>query len=428
MSIGRLARTRVLESSPKSIALATTSASRQFFTNSSLFGSLNSTITSSSSSPVLNQPTFSQINASRGISSVSSPFSVLNQSSSVSSNQPSPQFTQSRNFSSGRHFDPYERYMRRTAINWGVRFVPQQEAYVIERFGKFSTVLEAGLHVLIPLVDRIAYIHSLKEQTIEIPEQPAVTTDNVSIRVNGVLFVKVIDAEKASYGNDNVLYAVTQLAQTVMRSAIGKMPLDKTFMERDTLNANIVEAINDVASQWGLVCRRYEIRDIIPPPGIRESMEKQAEAERLKRALVIEAEGRKEAVILTSDAAKMDSINRATGEAEAIRIISNALQGNEGQAAASLKLARDYVQAFNNMAKESTTIVLPASLNDVSSTMAMGLSLYKNMIAGTPGKKTPYAPYNPASSGAHNEAKDDNDVSSEEGKPVFSLQSTKKTE
>lgn len=259
---------------------------------------------------------------------------------------------------------------------------------MIERFGKFSKVIEAGLHVLIPVVDRIAYIHSLKEQTIEIPEQPAVTTDNVSIRVNGVLFVKVIDAAKASYGNDNVMIAVTQLAQTVMRSAIGKMPLDKTFMERDTLNANIVEAINDVASQWGLICRRYEIRDIIPPPAIRESMEMQAEAERKKRAEIIEAEGKRQAIILTSEAAKMDSINRATGEAEAIRIVSEALNSDGGQSAASLKVAQDYVQAFNKMARESTTILLPAPVGDPSSMVATALTLYKNMVVDKPtGKK-----------------------------------------
>lgn len=424
MSIGRLTRTRALESSVKSLPFAISTGSR---TNSSLLGSLNSTISSSSSSSIVNQPHSAQ---SRGFSSFSSssPSSILNQSPSLSYNEFSPHSTLSRNFSTGRHFDHYERYMRRTAVNWGIRFVPQQEAYVIERFGKFSNVLEAGLHLLIPFVDRIAYIHSLKEQTIEIPEQPAVTTDNVSIRVNGVLFVKVVDAEKASYGNDNVLYAVTQLAQTVMRSAIGKMPLDRTFMERDTLNANIVEAINDVASQWGLVCRRYEIRDIIPPPGIRESMEKQAEAERMKRALVIEAEGKKEAVILTSDAARMDSINRATGEAEAIRVVANALK-NGGQEAATFKLAQDYVQAFNNMAKKSTTMVLPASLNNVSSTMAVGLSLFKNLIEDTNlGKKTPYEPSDEASSATQIESKDDRQVSAHENKPVFSLRSTKKTD
>ncbi|KAH9611308.1 hypothetical protein KSS87_023670 [Heliosperma pusillum] len=292
----------------------------------------------------------------------------------------------SRHFSTDRHLDPYDRFMRRTAVNWGIKFVPQQEAFVVERFGKFHKVLEAGLHVLVPLVDSISYVHSLKEQTIEIPEQPAVTTDNVSIRVNGVLFVKVIDAERASYGNDNVMYAVTQLAQTVMRSAIGKMPLDKTFMERDTLNANIVESINDVASQWGLICRRYEIRDIIPPPGIRDSMVMQAEAERRKRAEIIEAEGKRQAVILTSEAAKINSINRATGEAEAIRIIAESIQGNGGQAAASLKVAQDYVQAFNKMAKESTTMLLPAPISDPSSMVASALALYKNLIVDKHGK------------------------------------------
>ncbi|KAL2921597.1 Stomatin-like protein 2 mitochondrial [Bienertia sinuspersici] len=380
MSITRLARTQTLNSSMNSL----TAVSRNLFSSSlqnALLGSLNSidrTISTSSSSPIFNQ--------------------------SHSANAISPRFASSRNFSTSRHFDPYERYMRRTAMNWGINFVPQQEAYVIERFGKFSTVLEAGLHLLLPFIDRIAYIHSLKEQTIEIPEQPAVTTDNVSIRVNGVLFVKVIDAEKASYGNDNVMFAVTQLAQTVMRSAIGKMPLDKTFMERDTLNANIVDSINDVASQWGLVCRRYEIRDIIPPPGIRESMEMQAEAERKKRAEIIEAEG----------------------EAEAIRIVSEALHRDGGQAAAGLKLAHDYVQAFNNMAKESTTMLLPSSVGDASSMVASALALYKNTILKTEANNKLYEGSKNASSARQLVNEDDGEVSASEDqtKPVFSLQNS----
>ncbi|KAL9240236.1 hypothetical protein vseg_014480 [Gypsophila vaccaria] len=339
-----------------------------------------------------------------------------------------------RSFSTDRHLDPYERFMRRTAINWGIRFVPQQEAFVIERFGKFHKVLEAGLHLLVPVVDQIAYIHSLKEQTIEISEQPAVTTDNVSIRVNGVLFVKVIDPEKASYGNDNAIYAVTQLAQTVMRSAIGKMPLDKTFMERETLNAKIVEAINDAAAQWGLVCRRYEIRDIIPPPGIRDSMVMQAEAERRKRAEIIEAEGKRQAVILTSEAAKinsiltsegakMNAINRAEGEAEAIRIVAKALQENGGQAAASLKVAQDYVQAFNKMAQESTTMLLPASIGDPSTMVASALALYKNLIVDKHGKNAFQEPSTPAQPARQIKLGKANET---EEKPAFSLQSTKK--
>uniref|UniRef100_A0A7C9E1S2 Band 7 domain-containing protein n=1 Tax=Opuntia streptacantha TaxID=393608 RepID=A0A7C9E1S2_OPUST len=368
----------------------------------------------------------------RGISG--SPSLILNQSSSSSlsqsllprSSHPLAYAAFSRNFSTYRGYDLHDRYRRRTAVNWGVRFVPQQEAYVIERFGKFSKVLEAGLHLLIPFVDRIAYVHSLKEQTIEIPEQPAVTTDNVSIRVNGVLFVKVIDAEKASYGNDNVMIAVTQLAQTVMRSAIGKMPLDKTFMERDTLNANIVEAINDVASQWGLTCRRYEIRDIIPPPAIRESMEMQAEAERKKRAEIIEAEGKRQAVILTSEAAKMDSINRATGEAEAIRIISEALQGKGGQSAASLKVAQDYVQAFNKLAKESTTMLLPANVGDASGMVAQALALYKNLVVDTPAKRTFHETSVPTGSAKIED--EDGSILGAEERPHFSLQSPRKEE
>lgn len=427
MSIGRLARTAAQESSGKQLPLSYIATSRHIFANYSLQNSTERTISTSSSSPILNQSRFVQSNAISGISRFSSS-SILNQSFSLSSKEFSPQFAISRNFSTGRHFDPYERYMRRTGINWGVKFVPQQEAYVIERFGKFSKVLEAGLHLLIPFVDRIAYIHSLKEQTIEIPEQAAVTTDNVSIRVNGVLFVKVIDAEKVSYGNDNAMFAITQLAQTVTRSAIGKLPLDKTFMERDTLNANIVESLNDAASQWGLYCRRYEIRDIIPPPGIRESMEMQAEAERKKRAVVIEAEGKRQAVILTSDAAKMDSINRATGEAEAIRVIANALQGSGGEAAAGLKVAQDYVQAFNNMAKECTTMVLPASVNDVNTMVASALTLYKKLVADTRQTKALYEPSNTESSSRQIDDEFHGEASIPEDKPLFSLQDPKKIE
>ncbi|KAK9724143.1 hypothetical protein RND81_05G051300 [Saponaria officinalis] len=399
MSIAKLARNRAVDTAMKGVPMA------YILGNKAVVGSRsNSTVSprmipTQSSSSLFNQT-----------------FSPISPPNAGFRNVP-------RSFSTDRHLDPYERFMRRTAINWGIRFVPQQEAFVIERFGKFYKVIEAGLHVLVPLVDQIAYIHSLKEQTIEIPEQPAVTTDNVSIRVNGVLFVKVIDAERASYGNDNVMYAVTQLAQTVMRSAIGKMPLDKTFMERDTLNANIVEAINDVATQWGLICRRYEIRDIIPPPGIRDSMVMQAEAERRKRAEIIEAEGKRQAVILTSEAAKMNSINRATGEAEAIRIIAEAIQGNGGQAAASLKVAQDYVQAFNKMAKETTTMLLPAPVGDPSSMVASALALYKNLIVDKHGKNL----FQENSTLAKSARQIEHDEATESReKPVFSLQNTKK--
>ncbi|XP_074284562.1 uncharacterized protein LOC141609398 [Silene latifolia] len=317
-------------------------------------------------------------NGYRSISTVSSPSTIKRPNSPISPTSVAFRNV-SRQFSTDRHLYPYERFIRRTPVNWGIQLVPQHEAFVIERFGKFHKVLEAGLHVMVPFVDRISYIHSLKEQIIDIPEQPVVTTDNISIRVNGVLFVKVIDAEKASYSIDNVMYAVTQVAQTVMRNAIGKMSLGITFKKRETLNANIVEAINDVASQWGLICTRYEIRDIILPPGIRDSMVMQAKAERRRRAEIM-AE-----IIEAYEAAKINLINRATGEAEAIKNIAESIQGNGGQAAASIKVAQDYVEAFNKMAKEST---LPAPLVDPSVMAVSVLALFKNLRVEVHGKNT----------------------------------------
>uniref|UniRef100_A0A6I8QJV6 Stomatin-like protein 2, mitochondrial n=1 Tax=Xenopus tropicalis TaxID=8364 RepID=A0A6I8QJV6_XENTR len=286
-------------------------------------------------------------------------------------------------------------------MNTVVLFVPQQEAWVIERMGRFHRILEPGLNVLIPILDRIRYVQSLKEIVINVPEQSAVSLDNVTLQIDGVLYLRIMDPYKASYGVEDPEYAVTQLAQTTMRSELGKLTLDKVFRERESLNANIVDAINQASDYWGIKCLRYEIKDIHVPPKVKEAMQMQVEAERRKRAMVLEsegtresainvAEGQKQAQILASEAERAEQINKAAGEAnailakakargDAIRMLAEALTQQNGNAAASLTVAEQYVLAFSKLAKESNTILLPTNTGDISSMVAQAMGIYGKM-------------------------------------------------
>ncbi|KAI9313444.1 hypothetical protein BX666DRAFT_1864341 [Dichotomocladium elegans] len=271
--------------------------------------------------------------------------------------------------------------------NTVIKFVPQQEAWIVERMGKFHRMLEPGLNILVPVIDRIKYVKSLKETAIEVPSQSAITQDNVTLELDGVLYYRI-----ASYGVEDAEFAITQLAQTTMRAEIGQMTLDRTLAERAHLNANIVDAINSAADDWGIRCLRYEIRDIHPPAKVVESMHQQVSAERTKRAQILEsegarqaainvAEGRKQATILASEADKAEQINRASGEAEAILLrarasakgienVAAAIGQMHGSDAVSMAVAEKYVDAFGKMAKEGTTMIVPAAANDAASMVA----------------------------------------------------------
>ncbi|XP_037567123.1 stomatin-like protein 2, mitochondrial [Dermacentor silvarum] len=288
-----------------------------------------------------------------------------------------------------------------TPINTVIMFVPQQEAWVVERMGKFSRILEPGLNLLLPVVDRVRYVQSLKEIAIDIPQQSAITLDNVTLNIDGVLYLKVVDPYRASYGVEDPEFAITQLAQTTMRSELGKIALDSVFKERESLNIAIVDAINKASGAWGIVCLRYEIRDIRLPQRVHEAMQMQVEAERKKRAAVLEsegireadinvAEGQRRARILASEAEKMELINKAQGEAnatlakaeakaKALSRIAGSLQQPVGGNAASFMVAEQYVQAFKSLAKEGNTIILPANTGDVSSSVVQAMAIYKNL-------------------------------------------------
>ena len=283
----------------------------------------------------------------------------------------------------------------------GIKLVPQQMIWVVERLGRFNESIDAGLHFIIPFIDKIAYKHSLKENAIDIPSQSAITKDNVTLVLDGILYLKITDPKQASYGVRDPLYAISQLAQTTMRSELGKITLDKTFEEREILNTNIVQSINEASSVWGIQCLRYEIKDITPPANVRTAMELQVAAERQKRAEVLESEGKrqsqiniaegiKQEVVLKSEAAMTDQINRAKGEAEAILAVAKATAGGielvasaidkvGGEKAVALKLAEQYIEAFSKLAKESNTVLLPAQTGDMGSMVAQALSVFNTI-------------------------------------------------
>ncbi len=270
--------------------------------------------------------------------------------------------------------------------------VPQQSAYVIENLGKYSRTLKAGFHILVPFIEKVAYRHTLKEHAVDVEEQICITSDNVQVGVDGVLYLQVLDAEKASYGIGDYLFAIAQLAQTTLRSEIGKIELDKTFEERSHINLRVVEELDQASTPWGVKVLRYEIRNINPPHDVLSAMEKQMRAEREKRATVLEsegvrdakineAEGEKQRVIKESEAAKQQQINEAEGEAAAIlaiaeataeglRKVAAALNSEGGDKAMQLRVAEDYLERFGNLAKEGNSLIVPANLSDVSSMIA----------------------------------------------------------
>jgi len=282
--------------------------------------------------------------------------------------------------------------------------VPQQSAYVIENLGRYSRTIQAGFHILVPFLERIAYKHNLKEEAMDIPEQVCITRDNVQVGVDGVLYLQVLEASKASYGITNYRFAIIQLAQTTLRSEIGKIELDRTFEERATINSNVVAELDKASAPWGVKVLRYEIKNINPPKDVLQAMEKQMRAEREKRAVVLtsegerdakinQAEGEKQRVIKESEANKQQQINEAEGEAAAIlavatataeglKQVGEALAGRGGAEAMQLRIAEEYVKQFGTLANEaSSTLVVPANLSDVASMIALATNVVKNQKA-----------------------------------------------
>lgn len=280
-----------------------------------------------------------------------------------------------------------------------LKVVPQQNSWVVERLGRFHAALLPGLNIVIPFIDRVAYKHMLKEVPLDVPSQVCITRDNTQLTVDGILYFQVTDPRLASYGTSNYIVAITQLAQTTLRSVIGKMELDKTFEERDDINRAVVAALDEAATSWGVKVLRYEIKDLTPPKEILHAMQAQITAEREKRALIAASEGRKqeqiniatgerEAYIQRSEGEKQAAINNAQGEAEAIKAVAAAtamaisqvalaIQSPGGMDAVNLKVAEKYVEAFGHVAKAGNTLILPGNLADMGAMVATAMSIVK---------------------------------------------------
>jgi regulator of protease activity HflC (stomatin/prohibitin superfamily) len=286
----------------------------------------------------------------------------------------------------------------------GIRVVPQQYAWVVERLGKYHETLQPGLNIIIPVVDRVAYKHSLKEVPFDVPEQVCITKDNTQLAVDGIVYYQVTDARLASYGTSDYLLAITQLAQTTLRSEVGKMELDKTFESRDELNRQIVSVLDQAGRPWGVKVLRYEVKNLTPPEAILRSMQQQITAKREKRALIAKSEGErqqqinvadgeKQAAVLNSEGQKTAAINQAQGEATALRLVAEAtaaavravaeaISTPGGQSAANLKVAEQYIQQFGHLAKTNNTMIVPSNLSDVASVVAAAMTVIERTRAG----------------------------------------------
>ena len=291
--------------------------------------------------------------------------------------------------------------MAKTAV-----VVPQQNAFIVERLGRFAGVLQAGFHILVPFVDVIRYRHTLKEQSVDIPAQVCITRDNVQVGVDGVLYLKVLNPERASYGISDYMFAISQLAQTTLRSEVGKIDLDRTFEERTNINTSVVSELDKASESWGVKVLRYEIKNITPPADVLAAMEKQMRAEREKRAVILTSEGQRDAAINTaegdkqqtikaSEAHRQRQINEAQGQAEAIlavatataegiRRVAEAIKVDGGHQAVQLRVAEQYVAQFGQLAAGSTNLVLPANVSDIGSMVALAMSIFRQQEPPTP--------------------------------------------